>query len=139
MNALRALAAKSRRREFEFTRGNGAWSVNGEFYDEHIVSANPAQEDSEVWVIKNGGGGWAHPIHHHFVEGRVLTRDGVAVTPGVQIDGTINYGRKDVYTVGDNKEAEVFIRFRDMKGRYVMHCHNVVHEDHGMMVRFDIV
>jgi FtsP/CotA-like multicopper oxidase with cupredoxin domain len=26
-----------------------------------------------------------------------------------------------------------------MKGRYVMHCHNVVHEDHAMMIRWDIV
>jgi FtsP/CotA-like multicopper oxidase with cupredoxin domain len=26
-----------------------------------------------------------------------------------------------------------------MKGRYPMHCHNVVHEDHAMMVRWDIV
>jgi len=32
----------------------------------------------------------------------------------------------------------MFIRFQDMSGRYVMHCHNVVHEDHAMMVRFDI-
>ena len=32
----------------------------------------------------------------------------------------------------------IFIRFRDLQGRYVMHCHNVVHEDHAMMIRFDI-
>ena len=28
------------------------------------------------------------------------------------------------------------MRFRDWTGRYVMHCHNVIHEDHAMMVRF---
>ena len=38
-----------------------------------------------------------------------------------------------------NEEVRLFMRFRDMKGRYVMHCHNVVHEDHAMMVRWDIV
>ncbi|MFL6464933.1 MAG: multicopper oxidase domain-containing protein, partial [Bryobacteraceae bacterium] len=27
----------------------------------------------------------------------------------------------------------------DFLGRYVMHCHNVVHEDHAMMIRWDIV
>jgi len=37
-----------------------------------------------------------------------------------------------------SEEFGVFFRFRDMKGRYVMHCHNVVHEDHAMMIRFDI-
>jgi FtsP/CotA-like multicopper oxidase with cupredoxin domain len=38
------------------------------------------------------------------------------------------------------------MRFRDMGhtnepayNRYVMHCHNVVHEDHAMMIRWDIV
>jgi hypothetical protein len=27
----------------------------------------------------------------------------------------------------------------DFLGKYVMHCHNVVHEDHAMMIRWDIV
>ncbi|MNF83050.1 hypothetical protein D3C84_653640 [compost metagenome] len=32
----------------------------------------------------------------------------------------------------------VFLRFRDFVGKYVMHCHNMIHEDHMMMVRWDI-
>ena len=36
-------------------------------------------------------------------------------------------------------EIRVFIRLRDLKGRYVQHCHNTVHEDHGMMAMFEIV
>jgi FtsP/CotA-like multicopper oxidase with cupredoxin domain len=31
------------------------------------------------------------------------------------------------------------MRFRDYKGIYPMHCHNVVHEDHGMMAMWKIV
>jgi FtsP/CotA-like multicopper oxidase with cupredoxin domain len=34
--------------------------------------------------------------------------------------------------------VRIFIRFRDFVGKYVMHCHNLVHEDHAMMVRWDI-
>jgi FtsP/CotA-like multicopper oxidase with cupredoxin domain len=34
--------------------------------------------------------------------------------------------------------VRVFMRFRDFVGRYVMHCHNTVHEDHDMMLRWDI-
>ena len=41
--------------------------------------------------------------------------------------------------VGFNEEIRVFQRFRDFTGRYPMHCHNTVHEDHAMMIRFDIV
>jgi FtsP/CotA-like multicopper oxidase with cupredoxin domain len=33
----------------------------------------------------------------------------------------------------------LYIRFRDWTGRYVMHCHNTIHEDHAMMVRIDVV
>jgi len=34
--------------------------------------------------------------------------------------------------------ATLFFRFRDFTGKYPMHCHNTVHEDHAMMLRFDI-
>ncbi len=139
MNALLARAAKAKTRNWVFERGNGAWQVNSQFFDETIVSANPAQESEEVWVIKNGGGDWQHPVHIHFEEHRVLSRNGVTVTPNTQINASINYARKDVVPLAANEEVRIFMRFRDMKGRYVMHCHNVVHEDHAMMVRWDIV
>jgi FtsP/CotA-like multicopper oxidase with cupredoxin domain len=32
----------------------------------------------------------------------------------------------------------VYIKFRDWLGKYPMHCHNLIHEDHAMMVRWDI-
>ena len=48
-------------------------------------------------------------------------------------------GRKDVYVLGPAESVKVFLRFRDFKGKYPMHCHNLVHEDHTMMVRWDIV
>ena len=38
-----------------------------------------------------------------------------------------------------NAQAEVYLQFRDFKGLYVMHCHNVVHEDHAMMINFKVV
>jgi FtsP/CotA-like multicopper oxidase with cupredoxin domain len=31
------------------------------------------------------------------------------------------------------------MRFRDFYGKYPIHCHNVLHEDHEMMLRFDVV
>jgi FtsP/CotA-like multicopper oxidase with cupredoxin domain len=137
--ALQARAAKAKTRTWKFERGNGAWQVNGRFYDPDVVNASVHQESEEVWVFQNPGGGWRHPIHGHFEEVRVLTVDGTAVQPNKQVDGTINYARRDVIALNDNNEVRVFMRFRDMKGRYVMHCHNVVHEDHAMMIRFDIV
>ena len=136
--ALQALTAKAKTRVFRFERGNGAWQVNGKFYDENDISALPVQETGEVWVFQNGGGGWAHPIHVHFEEFRILSHNGIVPKPGVPINGFIEYGRSDVAPLQISEEISVFIRFQDMSGRYAMHCHNVVHEDHAMMVRFDI-
>jgi len=139
-NALVARAAKAKTRTFRFERGNGAWMVNGQFFDENVVSANPGQETEEVWVIQNPGGSWRHPVHIHFEEHRVLSRNGVAPTPNKQsANACVDFGRKDVIQLNNSEEVRVFMRFRDMKGRYPMHCHNVVHEDHAMMVRWDIV
>ena len=51
-------------------------------------------------------------------------------------------GRKDVFVLqpgdGIGTVTRVFLRFRDFEGKYVMHCHNLVHEDHAMMLRWDI-
>jgi FtsP/CotA-like multicopper oxidase with cupredoxin domain len=137
-NALQQRAAKAKTRTWRFERGNGAWQVNGKFFDPDVISANPAQEAEEVWVIQNPGGGWRHPIHIHFEEHRVLSRDGVPTKPNTQVNGTIDYSRRDVVPLNENNEVRIFFRFRDMQGRYVMHCHNVVHEDHAMMIRWDL-
>ena len=46
--------------------------------------------------------------------------------------------RRDITTLLPNDEIEIFMRWNDFYGKYVMHCHNVVHEDHAMMIRWDI-
>ena len=83
---------------------------------------------------------------NHPAPGTPLTRDGKPIPQidpekpaNPQVNGTIDYARRDVVPLNFNNEVRIFCRFRDMKGRYVMHCHNVVHEDHAMMVRWDIV
>ncbi|EEA1375677.1 multicopper oxidase domain-containing protein, partial [Salmonella enterica] len=69
-------------------------------------------------------------------EGRLLskTTDGRNVVIPVH-----ERGRKDVFNVSDRTVLRVLMRFRDYKGQYVMHCHNLIHEDHAMMLRWDIV
>ena len=47
-------------------------------------------------------------------------------------------GRKDVFNLGPNTSMKVLLRFRDFTGKYIIHCHNLIHEDHAMMVRWDI-
>ena len=126
-------------RTWRFERGSGGWMVNGKFFDENVVNAAIPMGSEEVWIIQNPGGSWRHPVHIHFEEHRMLTRNGAPVKPNTQLNGAIDYARRDVINLQTNDETRLFMRFRDMKGRYVMHCHNVVHEDHAMMIRWDIV
>ncbi len=50
----------------------------------------------------------------------------------------VNLTRKDTVRLNPRSNATIKMRFRDWQGRYVMHCHNVIHEDHAMMIRFDV-
>jgi|GEM_PF-586070 len=47
--------------------------------------------------------------------------------------------RRDVAVLQPNTEVTIFARWKDFLGKHVMHCHNVVHEDHAMMIRWEIM
>jgi len=122
----------SRLREGKFDRSGGEWTVNGDPYDRDVVSATIPQGPAERWTIINGGGSWLHPVHIHYGEHRSLLYNRSAPPP-------LETCRKDVIRLDPNAEVEIYLRFRDYKGLYVMHCHNVVHEYHAMMVNWKIV
>ena len=119
-------------RRWEFKRDQGAWSVNGKFFNANEVRATPKQGTAEIWVLKNGGAGWSHPIHIHLEEFQILSRNGHRPAPH-------EVARKDVVELGPGDEVRVFMRFRDFLGKYPAHCHNTVHEDHAVMFRWDVV
>jgi FtsP/CotA-like multicopper oxidase with cupredoxin domain len=118
-------------REWVFDHDMGLWSINGSFMDPTVVSAAPKQGTAEIWHFRNAGSSWAHPCHVHFEEFQVLEWNGKKPTGILQ-------SRKDVATLGPNDHVKVFYRFDDFVGRYVIHCHNNVHEDNAMMLRWDI-
>jgi FtsP/CotA-like multicopper oxidase with cupredoxin domain len=125
-----------KRKEWVWGRGNGAWNANGALYDRYAAPYEVKEGTAEVWVHKNGGGSWSHPIHPHYEEGRILSNNGAAQPdPTKPLEG----GRKDVYRLDPSATMTTAMRFRDYKGIYPMHCHNVVHEDHGMMAMWKIV
>jgi FtsP/CotA-like multicopper oxidase with cupredoxin domain len=122
----------ARIRQWKFERSGGEWVVNGEPFNRDVISAIIPEGSAEQWHIENGGGSWTHPVHIHYEEHRFLSYNGRRVMP-------LEAGRKDVIRLDPNAEVKIFMRFRDYKGLYVMHCHNVVHEDHAMMVSWKIV
>ncbi|MCK9605519.1 MAG: multicopper oxidase domain-containing protein [Methylomonas sp.] len=80
----------------------------------------------------------AHPIHLHGQQFQVLRR----VTSMVKSDyasvkhGFIDSGWKDTVLVMPGEEVEIIKPFQDYKGLFLYHCHNLEHEDLGMMRQF---
>jgi FtsP/CotA-like multicopper oxidase with cupredoxin domain len=122
-------------RNFNFDRELQTWTVNHKPFPDSadVVGFRVRKNSAEQWTIFNTSGGWMHPIHIHFEEFRMLARNGVPIGPG-----NVEYSRKDVLRLQHGESNTVFFRFRDFEGRYVVHCHNTIHEDHAMMMRFDI-
>ena len=116
-------------RQFKFDRNNGQWVINDKLFSDDVrfrVKRNTAEQ----WNLE-GGFDWSHPVHIHFEEHQIIERNRSTPT-------AIERGRKDVVRLGEGDDVKLFFRFRDFVGRYPMHCHNTIHEDHAMMLRFDI-
>jgi len=132
-------------RSFEFERqptDDKPWVIEtdggkGFGMDPRRVSAAPSKNSGglEVWRLINSGT-WSHPIHIHFEEGIILRRNGVAPPEHEK------WARKDVYRLGPQPDSgdlvEIALRFREFAGTYMEHCHNTQHEDHAMLLRWDI-
>jgi FtsP/CotA-like multicopper oxidase with cupredoxin domain len=130
-----AMATKTRR--FEFVRSHGHWTINGKDWQDVIdsgfqmVLADPNLGDIEIWEFVNDSGGWWHPVHVHLVDFKILDRNGQPPNPW-------EIGGKDVVFVGENETVRLVMKFGPRTGRYMIHCHNLVHEDHDMMSQFRV-
>jgi FtsP/CotA-like multicopper oxidase with cupredoxin domain len=127
------LAEIVRTREWNFDLVSGQFQINGLIFDPDRSDADIKTGVTEKWVLRNmlPLAAWVHPVHIHFEEFRVLTRNGAPPPP-------LESGRKDVLIMPGNSTAELFIRFRDFRGKYMIHCHNMNHEDNFMLVRWTI-
>lgn len=115
---------------FRFDRQNGNWVINGKLFTCDNVRFRVKRNTAEIWELE-GGFDWQHPIHIHFEEFQMIERNRNTPT-------AIERGRKDVVRLGERDDVKLFFRFRDFVGRYPLHCHNTIHEDHAMMLRWDI-
>ena len=118
--------------------GSGSWGINTnnagfKKADFGRLSAAPKFGTREIWTLQNAGGGWDHPIHIHFEEGQILARNGSASNVPAW-----EQGRKDVYRLRPGGSITITMQFRDWGGMFMEHCHNTVHEDNAMLVRWEI-
>jgi FtsP/CotA-like multicopper oxidase with cupredoxin domain len=120
--------------------------INNRVFDPNVPQHCILKGTCEEWFINNntpnadGPTNWAHPVHIHFEEFRILKR--FAIVGGVfqEVNVTpLSRGRKDVTKVEPGEAALIRMNFRDYIGRYLIHCHNMGHEDAFMMVHWEIV
>jgi FtsP/CotA-like multicopper oxidase with cupredoxin domain len=107
-------------------------------YQDVLTVAKP--DEVQVWEIENRSGGWFHPLHIHLVDFKILSRNGKPAFAWEQ-------GPKDVVYIGEDEKVRLAMRFTLQKGggnsvnaggRYMIHCHNLPHEDHDMMQQFAV-
>jgi FtsP/CotA-like multicopper oxidase with cupredoxin domain len=75
----------------------------------------------------------AHPVHLHGTHFQVVSRAG-----GRERVSPYEGGWKDTVLVMPLETVEVLVRFERYAGVFPLHCHNLQHEDKGMMVNVEV-
>lgn len=121
-------------RSFTLSGGmmGSTWTINGAAFNANAPIATPKVNTVEIWQFTNRSM-LAHPIHVHGVSFQILDINGAAPP-------ATHAGWKDIVVVPAGMgTARIIAKFSDYTGKYVLHCHNLEHEDMAMMARFDVV
>lgn len=117
-------------------------TINGRTFEMEAVADEERVKlnTMEIWEFRNGNGGrgmmgmgdMPHPIHLHGKQFQILERS------GVNHDGYIDQGWKDTVLVLPGERIKILVRFEDHPGLFLYHCHNLEHEDMGMMRNYSV-
>jgi spore coat protein A len=120
-----------RTRDWRFRRAQSGehpgWLVNGRPFDPTRADAQPRLGEIEIWRFTTD---LHHPVHVHLDQFQVISRRGDA-------PGPYDAGWKDTVDIQPFETVQVAVRFTDYAGRYLVHCHNLEHEDMAMMAAFE--
>ena len=131
-------AAIDRRREFVFEemepRGTGdtehfMYYINGAMFDHHVVNETMTLGDTEEWHFINRTYE-PHPVHIHVNDFQVVAINDQPVD---------QQHYRDTAMLPPFGTLTIRHRFEDFTGQFVMHCHILFHEDHGMMQLLEVV
>jgi FtsP/CotA-like multicopper oxidase with cupredoxin domain len=122
-----------RTRTFQFNSAMMQHNINGREFDMERIDETVRFGDTEVWTFVNDSP-FPHPVHVHEVQFHVVERIGgrARIMPWER-------GLKDTVLVHPGERVSVAATFNRYRGRFLMHCHNMVHEDMGMMLNYAIV
>ena len=139
-------AADVKPREFLLDLKDGRWRINGETFEMMKTNVTVRRGAREIWEIRNEKASMPHPMHLHGVPFRVLARTGSPqqLIPGVLSEQGLtatDLGWKDTVLVWPGETVRVAIDFSHPHPGdqvYLFHCHNLEHEDQGMMINVKV-
>jgi len=133
---LPSKAVKTRYFDLDMAMGpqmmmGGGITINNKSYDMNRIDEVIKLNDIEIWEFKNNSP-MPHPMHIHDIQFRILSRNGAKPPLNER-------GLKDTVLVQPKEKVQVITQFTDYaddKEPYMFHCHNLEHEDRGMMGQF---
>lgn len=125
-------ARAARTREFHFDSRMMRHSINGAEFELERVDERVPFGSTEIWRFVNPSA-FPHPVHMHEVQFQVLSRTG-----GRGRLFPWERGWKDTVLLHPGETVEVIATFDAHRGLFLMHCHNLIHEDMGMMLNYVI-
>ena len=134
-------------RTFDLDHERMQWRINGVRFDMLATQVTVERGSREIWEIRNPPGGMPHPMHFHGFPFRVLDRKGSPeAVRRIAVDqrglSPAETGWKDTVLVWPGERVRFALDFsHDFPGEqvYMLHCHNLEHEDQGMMLNVRIV
>ncbi len=114
--------------------GSGMHTINDKIYDLDRIDETVQAGATEIWDFDNSDGDEIHPMHIHGVQFQVVERIG-----GRGSVTATEKGWKDTVLVMPRERVKVIMTFPQEKGVFVFHCHNLEHEDDGMMLNYEVI
>lgn len=112
--------------------GMNMHKINGLSFELLRIDWETPLNSLEEWRIVNATNN-LHPMHSHEAQFQVYSRNGNTNLP------PSDKGWKDTVLVYPFETVRTLIRFTEYRGIFLYHCHNLEHEDDGMMLNFKIV
>ena len=112
-------------------RGSGMHTIDHKTFDLERIDEQVRVGSTEIWEFDNSGGDEIHPMHIHGAAFRVFDRIG-----GRSALTATERGVKDTVLVMPGEKVRLLVTFSAHPGKFVFHCHNLEHEEDGMMLNY---
>jgi FtsP/CotA-like multicopper oxidase with cupredoxin domain len=107
------------------------WRINGRTFNPAYVETKPKLGSTVTWELVNKTN-VAHIMHLHHTDWYLLERNGAPPPPWEDC-------LKETFFLYPDERILLAGHLSDYTGKFVVHCHMLDHEDHGLMSQFEVV